>query len=89
MMHYHMLSGMHGYMPDNNELYATEEEARLALQDFAERVFDDETYPEDEIPHHWSPDTDYFEFYTGHGVEYAEVVDCTESDCEDELASLE
>jgi len=84
-MHYHMISGLHGYLPDQNEPHETESEASNALLDFVEqcRESDESRAPINVYSHNL-----YAEFDSGHGVEYAEVADCTEADCEAEMANI-
>ena len=39
--HAHLMSGLHGYMPNLNEVYATRREAIEGLKEFAREVRDD------------------------------------------------
>ena len=87
MKHYHMLSGLHGYMPDNNEPYQTEQDAKDALEYFVENCKDSDVTEDHREAIAISENGNYAEFpidgiaHPVFGVEYAEVTDCYEPEC--------
>lgn len=94
--HAHMMSGLHGYMPDQNEVYATRRDAIEGLKEFASHVRDDcegghydQTMMVPAYCYSGRPRDGYIEFNDGylHGVEYAEVtISCDVASCLAELA---
>lgn len=76
-MHYHALNGLHGYMPDNNELHRDYDSAVESLSQLFElgkkrrKQLQDDGYLE--LNNHRD------------GAEYCEVIECYEQDCEQEL----
>ena len=91
MIHYHVLTGLHGYMPDNNEMYDTLDDAKAGLAEFVERAKDDDVTDEQRDAISIADDGTYAEFplegiaHPVFGVEYAEIADCHESDCREEM----
>ena len=91
MDHYHVLTGLHGYMPDNNEMYDNIADAKSGLLEFVERAKDDDVTDEQRDAINMADDGTYAEFPLEgsaspvFGVEYAEIVDCYEPDCREEL----
>ena len=91
--HYHVLTGLHGYMPDNNEMYNNLADAKAGLLEFVERAKDDDVIYTDEQRDAISIADDGMsaEFplediaHPVFGVEYAEIADCHEPDCGEEL----
>ena len=86
VFHYHVLAGLHGYLPDWNEMYTTNAGAIDALHEYAQNVVDD---CGDGDKRHFgycytgSYHDGYLEFLPKHGVEYAEVLACGSLDCLD------
>lgn len=82
--HYHVLSGDHGYLPDSNTAYETRDDAQSGLEWFVEGIFDSGDVPDSAVT--YSRDLDYVTFESGYGIgaEYAEITECSESDCYDE-----
>lgn len=74
-MHYHLLSGLRGYMPDSNTAYETQIEAMQGLEEFGRLVVDS---CELTHSHCYVGDTEqvFISFLSGHGVEYAGITDC-------------
>jgi len=80
--HYHVLGGLHGYMPMVNEVYATLQEARQSLMDKKREEIEDSYQMEDRSSFAISGNLrqGYYEVTNG-GNEYYEITDCQESDC--------
>jgi hypothetical protein len=83
--HYHVLSGLHGYMPDRNDSYHTCANARAGACAIAEDLRA-EGFVVNGTKRHG-----YYEVY-GHdsdgcipGVEYIEVTTCHEPDCLEDI----
>lgn len=77
-MHYHVISGVHGYMPDANTTYLYKRDAVRALTDF--KLFVRDTCFESHRGACASGTArEGYTFAPGHGVEYAEIVVCHES----------
>ncbi len=88
-MHAHMISGRSGgYLPDQNQVYDTLEDARQAFEDFVESVAD--SMPDRSweaiwrsYTWRWSRDLHNVEFPAGHGVDYASAYTCG-SNCKED-----
>jgi len=78
--HYHVISGMRGYMPDRNEVSLTRREAEQDARIFAEEIRDDENVESrcvrGSASAGWYAITD-----RRAGVEYIEITSCTMPDC--------
>ncbi len=77
--HYHVISGMHGYLPDSNTCCLYKGEARRAMVDFKFLVMDQCESTHIAVCVKGNMKSGYV-FLDGHGVEYAEIVTCNE-DC--------
>lgn len=90
MQHYHMLSGLYGYMPDQNNYHEDKDSATSDLMGFVESCQDSDVTDSERDAISIAPDYTYAEFPIEgmanpiFGVEYAEVVDCDEVDCTEE-----
>ena len=91
MNHYHVLTGLHGYMPDGNQVYDNLADAKSGLLEFVERAKDDDVTDEQRDAINMADDGMSAEFplediaHPVFGVEYAEIADCHEPDCREEL----
>ena len=90
MNHYHVLTGLHGDMPDGNQVYDNLADAKSGLLEFVERAKDDDVTDEQRDAISITDDGIYAEFplegsaHPVFGVEYAEIVECYEPDCDRE-----
>lgn len=78
MPHYHVLTGMRGYIPDYNEVFYSQDEALSDLVNQVEQILEHPVDPDGRgigIP---------FFFPPGLGVEYAEVTECEDWQCLDD-----
>ena len=71
--HYHVLSGLHGSMPDINDVCETVQEAKNDLK-FWRDIFRDQG-----VKLSGNIKDEYFEFLNENG--YIEISECTESEC--------
>lgn len=80
VVHYHVLSGLHGYMPDSNYYCKTRTNALDLCASLAKDLRDDGI----EVSGRRSEG--YYEIPTGQGagVEYIEIAECWETDCKEE-----
>ena len=90
MNHYHVLTGLRGYMPDGNQVYDNLADAKSGLLEFVERAKDTDVTDEQRDAISIADDGMDAEFPLEgiaspvFGVEYAEIVDCYEPDCDRE-----
>ena len=75
-LHYHVLSGLHNYMPENNDFCQTKSEARESLK-FWVRNFRDQKYR-----FKGNSKSGYYECINANL--YLEITECTENQCMDE-----
>ena len=80
--HYHVLGGLHGYMPMVNDVYTTLQAARQGLMDHKRLEIEYSYQMEDRSQFSVSGNLrqGYYEV-AGGGNEYYEITDCQEPDC--------
>ena len=77
MKHYHVLNGIPGCLPDNNQVYKTKQEAKEGLKWTVSQLRDIEPY---------QGNLNHGRFNSIHGFYYAEISDpCYESECIEDL----
>lgn len=79
--HYHVLAGLHGCIPDSDELYRTKQEARQGLKWIVGELRSSNNRLRGNLKQ------GYFELVkkTDALCDYCEISDCYESDCLKEL----
>jgi hypothetical protein len=77
MKHYHVLSGIHGCMPDNNQVCETKKEAEMSAVWWISELRDTG------LTFEGSAKSGYYESLNRNY--YLEISDCYESDCLDDL----
>jgi len=80
--HYHVLGGLHGYMPDVNSVYLLKSDARQGLLFWKKDEIEMSYQVEDRSDFSISGNLKigYYEVVNG-GNEYYQITECSESDC--------
>lgn len=82
-LHYHVLGGLHGCMPNLNVVYDNLEDAQQGLKGERKTEIDNGTSP---FGISGSYEDGYYEVKNG-GNEYYEITECYEGDCLEEVAN--
>ena len=79
-IHYHVISGGHGYIPDYNAPYPTKKEALEALREYIKYLRDDG------CKFRGSLKDEYFECLNPRicGLEYVQLIECDADECLEE-----